>query len=616
MKKNHLLWIIVIGIGLMHSSCTDYLDKAPESGLTEDEVFSKYANFKKFFNAVYAGKDNRNMRCAFPLQIANGDMRWSLETLTELADNGRGLGVGMKSANMGTEISKFTYDNSSSRRPILDAMFKVIRIANISLQRLQQIEDATEEDIEDLRGQAYFARGYAHFTLNKYWGPMPHITYVIGAYDEWDIPRLSRYESLWSVALDMDSALVAFEKAGRVRRDPGPGQPGHLNDPDQDKPNGVAAKCLKARALLYAASPLNNVNGKKDWEEAAIANWEALQLAEEYGYALIEGDKYTDNFYGVKYTNEQIWAWHSGSKTYNGAPTSLQNGIFANKKTIYAGENPTQNFVDMFETKWGDLLDTEAGRLEATRLGHYNEQNPYINRDPRFYDIVIFNQADIIWGKPASGESKNKANIYYENKNGKYVYATHQNQDYVGVTHTGYYARKHMGDMSVQNKVNTLMTDPLIRLTELYLNYAEAVNEAYGPNGKVPGATLSAVDAINVIRARVKMPAIGSRFTVETDVFRKRIKHERSIELYGEGHHYFDIRRWKDAPTVLSQPLYGMEIEKVAKSEKYPTGFRYTRLPLPDARQSKWIDAMYYWPFDTKDYYKLKNFDTSLNPVW
>ena len=157
-------------------------------------------------------------------------------------------------------------------------MFKVIRVSNIALEKVDQIKDATQEDIEDLRGQAYFIRGYAHFVLNRYWGPMPYLNQSIGAYDEWDIPRLSKNESLRCVALDMDSAFVAFEKAGKIRRDPGPGEPGHLNDPDLEKPNGVAAKAMKARVLLYAASPLNNANGSKDWEDAAVASWEAIQL--------------------------------------------------------------------------------------------------------------------------------------------------------------------------------------------------------------------------------------------------------------------------------------------------------------------------------------------------
>lgn len=518
---------------------------------------------------------------------------------------------------MGAEINKFTYANA--QRPILDAMFKVIRISNIALQKVDGIKDANPEEIEDLRAQAYFVRGYAHFTLNRLWGPMPHITHVIGVDDQWDIPRLSKHDSYLSVTLDMDSALMAFEKAGKVRRDPGPGQPGHLADPDQEKPNGVAAKALRARAFLYAASPLNNANGVKDWEAAAVANWEAIQFALKYEYALVSADKYTTNCYGEKYTNEQIWAWHMGSMAYNNAKLqSILGGIFQEKTSYSSGENPTQNMVDMFETKWGDPLNTQADRDKATALGHYNEQDPYKNRDPRFDYGVIYNQAKITWPKMATaGDVANRANIYYSLENGQYKYATHLQQKYEGVTRTGYYVRKYCGDMSVQNKVNMLMTDPLIRLTELYLNYAEAANEAYGPNGVAPGATMSAVQVINMIRQRVGMADIKAGLTANKEMFRERIKNERAVELYCEGfHHYYDIRRWKDAPRLMSAPLYGMDIEKVKVSKEYPTGFKYARQALSDDRQVRWHDAMYYLPFETDDYYKMKNFDTSLNPVW
>lgn len=618
MKKYLVLPIILMFLFIL-PSCTDYLDKAPESGLTEEDVFGKYANFKKFFYSVYEGKDNRNIKCAYPLYFTFWDQKHGWDALTDIEDSGRIFSSQLiKQGVLGATVNRFTYDNS--RRPILDAMFKSIRRANIALQKLDLIKDASPEEIEDLKGQAYFVRGFAHFNLIRIWGPMPHITRPIEADDQWDIPRLTGYESYVGVALDMDSAYMAFEKAGLIRRDPGPGEAGHLNDPDQGKPNGVAAKALKARALLYAASPLNNVNGAKDWEDAAIACWEAIQLAHQYQYELLPLEQYTDNFYGTKYTNEHLWAWYAGTRTYNNS--NLQGvlcGPFQGATSYTSGLCPTQNLVDMFETKWGEPLNTAADREKAIAAGHYNEQDPYANRDPRFYLDIIYNQADIVWGSADGkiGEVKNKANIFYHiDETGKVKYSSLLAQNYQGITRTGYYVRKFTNDMSVKNKVTTHMTDPLLRLTELYLNYAEAANEAYGPAGKAPGASLSAVEALNVVRNRVNMPDINQAFTVNADVFRERIKNERTIELYTEGHRYFDLRRWKDAPKVMSSRLYGMDIQHVGKSAEYPTGFKYTRIELSEDRQPKWKDAMYYLPFNTDEYYKMKNFDTSLNPIW
>lgn len=597
-------------------SCTDYLDVSPEAGLSEEEVFGKYVNMKSFFDVVYGGKDGRNIQTAYPLWWMMWDQKTGLNATTDIADNGRLFwGQPVKRGVMQGSISQITYDGV--RRPVFDAMFKSIRVANLTLQNLDKVEDApTPEDIEDIRGQAYFVRAYCHFILACYWGPMPHITHAIGAYDDWDLPRLSKHETFTAIACDLDSAFVAFQAAGKIRRDPGPGQPGHLEDPLQGRPAGMAAKALKSRVLLYAASKLNNVNGIEDWKQAAEATWEALQLAEQYQYSLLPMDQYYENFHSVKYSNEQIWAWHAGKKTYNtGNVNSMISGVFANDLNYSSGENPTQNVVDMYATKWGDPLNTEADREKAAELGHYNEQNPYVDREPRFYNNIIYNMADIAWSQVKTGEYPNKANIYYtKDNNGQNIYATHWAQNYKGHTYTGYYARKYTNDLSYRNQMNggLLMTDPLIRLAELYLNYAEAVNEAYGPLGTVPGSNLTAAAALNVIRHRAELPDLSEKYLASADQFRERLYNERTVEFDQEGfHRYHDIRRWMIAPQVMTTPLIGMDIERIGDKQ-----FKYTRVELPADRQVKWFDYMYYFPFDTDDYYKFKDFDTSLNPVW
>jgi hypothetical protein len=153
-------------------------------------------------------------------------------------------------------------------------------------------------------------------------------------------------------------------------------------------------------------------------------------------------------------------------------------------------------------------------------------------------------------------------------------------------------------------------------LAELYLNYAEAANEAYGPNTAAPGAAMTAVEAINHIRQRVNMPPVLAEFTGDKDIFRDRIKNERTIELAFEGHYFYDIRRWEDAPEIYSGTMWGMDIEKVTVSPTFPTGYRYTRKKLPDNRQIAWRadGAMYYFPLRQADYEMFKNFEKY--PVW
>ena len=613
MKK--FLIVILMGMTFLTvTSCLEeYLDKAPESGLTEEEIFTKYDNFKQFFYGVYEGQKyysdgwrEFNIKNAFPRYFSHWDQKYSWEGLTDAADQGRYMeGHTFKSGQVSAFVNKFTYDGK--RRPILQSMFICIRKSNMALEKIDMLQDASPEDKDDLIAQAHFVRAFCHFELMRIWGPMPYITKTLGPEDNLDIPRLSKYETLKAVALDMDTAAFYFERAQRMRRDLGPGQPGHLNHPDQARPNGVAAKAYKARALLYAASPLNNDIGQVAWEDAAKANWEAIQIAEQEQYSLVSAADYKKNFVGTIYTNEHLWAWHAGNLTWNnGAHAGNFCGIIGNSVSSWSGVCPTQNFVDKFETRWGDPLNTEAERQSAAALGHYNEQNPYKDRDPRFYIDILYNQA------PVPGF--NIAQLWYEVKDGKTTYGELLDPKYLGRSYTGYMIRKIWGEASNKNRTSVLYTDPLMRLTELYLNYAEAANEAYGPSTPAPGATMNAIDAINFVRARINAVPIQSQFTSSPEIFRERIKNERNVELAYEGHYYQDIRRWMDAPKAYAGPIMGVQIEKAPVTAEYPTGFKYTRYALEALRQSAWKDEMYYLPFNQEDNFKMRGFVP--NEVW
>jgi len=615
MKKYIYLLIISLSV-VLYTSCESYLDKAPEQGLNEEEIFTKLANFKLFFNAVYEGQSRYNnnwrdfnIKTASPLYFDYWDQKYTLEGITDAADQGRYMeGHNFKSGSVIGFVDKFI--NDGNRRPILKSMFMDIRICNIALKNVSKIQDATDVEKNDLIAQAHFVRAYCHFTLFRYWGRMPYITSVIDADDPWDFPRLSNHETLVQIAADLDTAYTYFELAGKVRRDPGPGQPGHLADPDQRAPNGVAAKALKARALLYAASPLSNELGVTDWQNAAAANWEAIQLALANEYELLSGAERYKNYYGATYTNEQIFAFYTGSYSWNnGAFAGLYNGVFGNSKSSWSGVGPTQNFVDKYETSFGEPLNTQAERDAATAAGHYNEQDPFANRDPRLALDIITNQS------PCIGWSSGKAQIWYQVSGGKTTYSELLDQSYLGISRTGYYLRKQWGNNSTKNRITTLHTDPIIRLTELYLNYAEASNEAYGPTAiGVSGATMSAEDAINHVRTRVGMINVQPAYVASKEIFRDRIKNERNVEMSFEGHYYFDIRRWMDAPAAYGSTLYGMVAEKVAVSPTYPTGYKYVRSALGSDRQPAWKPAMYYLPFNTADNFKMRKFEP--NPVW
>ena len=592
------------------TSClNEYLDKAPDAGLNEKEVFSKYANFKSYFNAVYGGS-NFNIKAHYPLWFAGNNQKFTMEGLTDLCDMTRIQRCQPGKRGDGSTVTWAVGYNSddASKTAKVPYSWKSIRVANMAIRNIDMLQDATKEEKADLLGQAYFVRAYCHFELFRLYGSLPYIDKVLGSEDEWDLPRLSDYEMMQRVAADFQTAADCFYEARVMRRDPVSGA-GHLSASDQDKPNGVTALAMKGRALLYAASPLSNpTNDITRWEDAAKANGEALDAAiNTYGYALLPKDKYTDNFYGTKYTNEQLWAYTSGSTTnYNNDRVQVFVPYCFSNNAFSSGHCPTQNFVDKFETAGGYPLNTPEERAIAAAAGQYNEQNPFVNRDPRLDFVVIYNQKTL--------QGYGKASLYVNEDgslpSGSLLQKKSGSED--GVSETFYYEQKRTGKLSNKGVQNLLLTDPIIRLAEVYLNFAEAANEAYGPGATVPEAKMSALAALNEVRNRVGMPPIVETDYPDKDALRPRIKNERTVELCFEGYHYYcDIRRWKDAPTLGRTRLMGMRVTKLAagSSAQYPTGFRYERFELPANRQIAWKnDGMYYVQFQTSDLLKMKNY--------
>jgi starch-binding outer membrane protein, SusD/RagB family len=620
--KKQLILLLITGMSLfLTTSCLEeYLDKAPESGLTEDLVFTKYANFKLFFDANYDGRkwynngwrDTWNYKSTLPFYIDQWDQKYAMDATTDAADQGRYMeGHAWKSGNMSeTIIAKLCYDGQ--RRPILGACFDGIRMCNIAMRNVDRIQDADDVIKNDFSGQAYFLRAWYHFTMFRFWGPMPYLDYVMTPFDEtWDLARMQKNPYLQRIVQDIDSAYYFFELAGKIRRDPPPGVSGTGNYQtyEMHRPNGMAAKAFKSRVLLYAASPLNNANGTADWQKAAAAAWDAIQVAESNGVIILPHvdpvskiDRHL-NYWGKDACDESIWTYSHGSRAWNFDAT-FWNGVLTTQSSG-SGTNPTQNWVDKYETLSGMPLNTAEERAAAVTAGQYNEQDPFANRDPRLLTDVVYNQG------PLPGWTSNKAQIFFDGTTPSELLVTSWN----GRTYTGYMLRKNWAGNDTKNRTTNIFADPLFRLTELYLNYAEAVNEAYGPGGTAPGSSLTAIAAINLIRTKSGMPDVKAEYTGSTEAFRPRIKNERSVELAFEGHHYFnDIRRWMDLPQVMSSKLIAMLPQKVAVSADYPTGFRYERTELTPDRQPVWEQGMYYLPFLNADALKMKNFVS--NPVW
>ena len=305
--------------------------------------------------------------------------------------------------------------------------------------------------------------------------------------------------------------------------------------------SGRIAMAFKARLALLAASPaFNEADDAAKWETAANANADVLadlgglSYLDPKGYLFWEKAQVNDSdlSQGDKKDTKEI-IWRRDISTSTATNNTFETNNYAPSVYGHGQINPTQNFVDAFPMKNGYPIDDPASG--------YDPQKPYSNRDPRLAKIVVYD---------GSKEWNQTIKIF----DGTTVDAIGGNEY---STRTGYYMRKLLReDVSVQpNKTSTQKhVYPLIRATEIFLNYAEAANEAWGPDGKGT-AGYSAREVIAAIRKRAGISDSYLSSVTSKEDMRKVIRNERRIELSFEGKRFWDLRRWKED---LTEPAMGI----------------------------------------------------------
>ncbi|MBR1576100.1 MAG: RagB/SusD family nutrient uptake outer membrane protein [Bacteroidales bacterium] len=412
-----------------------------------------------------------------------------------------------------------------------------------------------------LTGEAYALRGVMkYFLLQNHAGlgtdgtllGIPEYNDFVSSLEDFSAPRQTFAQSVESADQDFDLALqylpMDYVDVAEV--------PAQFTDlkltADQyniafgsgftQRISGRIVQAYKARLALLAASPRFNEAGSASlWETAANANAKVLSDLGGLEYFDPNGNLFwlkaqvEDSDLGLgnkKETNEIIWRREMQDintwETDNYAPTVYGHGRI----------NPTQNFVDAFPMKNGYPIDNASSEYDA--------QHPYANRDPRLAQIVVYDMSKewnqtihILDGTTNDGIDKTEYS-----------------------TRTGYYMRKHLReDVSVQTGKTSTQKHiiPIIRATEIYLNYAEAANEAWGPDGKGSNG-YSAREVIAAIRKRagISQPDAYLEGIASKEDMRKLIRNERRIELSFEGARFWDLRRWKED---LTEPANGIRLE-------------------------------------------------------
>jgi hypothetical protein len=379
--------------------------------------------------------------------------------------------------------------------------------------------DAVKGDaalISRFSSEMYFLRAFNYVHLVKNFGGVPIITKVYSTNDtKFEEARNTFDECSKSILVDLDKAIA--------------GLPLTYSSSGMGRVTKGAAMALKANFLLFAASPLNNAsNDQAKWKAASDAAKAVIDLGT---YSLYKPAKY-ENIFLDRANSEVILAKYYNSTASDWGPTNFESTVDRDLSPNGFGGwgmgTPSQNIVDDFEMADGSKFDWNNPVLAA---------NPYKNRDPRFYASIFYD------GMPYKGRTIDTYEGGQDNPIGATVEPTN-------ATVTGYFLRKYVNPTKDVTKWVSDCQAIFIRLSEIYLNYAEAQN-ALGNDGE-------ALKYVNMIRQRAGMPDVTGAGTV----LRDKIRQERRIELAFEGQRYYDLRRWK----ILEQGMGNAMGIKIVKN--------------------------------------------------
>ena len=555
MKSFKIVWILIVV--LPFAACDTYLDQTPAALISEETIFTNYPGIQGYLDQCYSYVVEYNFSISssqtmnYAGESAN-TKSWCTEWWGEYGDYLKISGVppvgitglfNNTQANAKPDIGKATEPYG-----IYGSGWEGIRVANLTLSRLSMLKDATEEEKRLIEGQAYFFRAFFYAEMVRAYGGLPYIDKFLEADDDLDIPRQNYHETTERIIEDFDRAAALLPEDWD---DTNLGS--QFRGANRGRATKGAALAFKARCLLYAGSPLMNYEstGSYDYnmdymKRAAQAANDILDMVNRGVYSLVDFEEYytmfarTDGSY--PWTSETIFQ-RTTLRNSTAMSSSMRSKFVPNRMGGSNGAyTVTQNTVDEFDmvTTGLPIDDPESG---------YDPLDPWSNRDPRFRGGILVDGD--VWTKKDPEAHKIQS----------YKGGVDDNQH----NRTAYFCKKFwplgVNDIDMEHSGYAVVT-PHIRLAEIYLIYAEAVNEAFGPLGRAEGADLTAVEALNMVRNRAGMPDLHTKFTSSKEEFRKRLWSENYTEFFLEGHRWFDIRRWHVAHLIEFRELYDMEFDK------------------------------------------------------
>ena len=585
---------LLLGGLSLFCACSDWLDVVPEGVATVDMAFKSRTQALKYLGTCYAymPKDASTQNPA----ILGSDELWGVPTdfysVMGYSFDGHEIALGMQNAT-NPKLGRW------------GSMYRALRACNTFLDNVDKVPDLPGGEREQWIAEITVLKAYYHFLLVQMYGPVPLVRE--------NIPVTADISSVKVVREPVDDCFRYIVELLDEACE-GDKLPKSIEDPvnDMGRITKTIAKALKAKVLVTAASPLFNGNNDQatlrnrdgsplfntnfdlaKWQIAAEACREAIEICREAEVMLYEypnisyGDTVaTDmtlrNAFSLRWNSEIIWA-NPQSLAYGGynrgsmvqATMPRLNEEYKNSDYFSKVINIPLKMAHLFYTNHGVPLAEDNTRdmsvindLRAAKKkdGLYIREGRitidlHFDREPRFYAWVGFDGA--IWFGAGRINDKAPATLWHLGFKGG------ETDGITSVTElTGYIPKKYIPTGAQLNSINNIsVLDyawPIMRLSDLYLLYAEAINEAEGgPNGTNSAEMFKYID---LVRKRAGLEGVkeswdkytnnSQKYKTQTGM-RDIIRQERMIELSFEGHRFWDVRRWKIATDICNAPLQG-----------------------------------------------------------
>ena len=566
MKK----FLYMISAVLMVSAC-NFLDFDETSSLYDrDDMYTTYSNIQKMLTNIYGYMPYKDIA----------------DVSSALRDCGSD---DAEYADPDASVQRFNNGNWSAIQTVDDkwTFYNAIRSSNEFLESIKTV------DISMYRYDSKYNQWMEHLAL------YPYEARTLRAYYLFELAR--RYGDI-AMPVDVMLSVAEANSIGKTGFDDVveyiaeecdtcakylPDSYMDMLDSEYGRVTRGFAMAVKAKALLYAASPLHNPDGDPEkWKKAALAAKDIIELKSVYGvpvYALDPAEK-ANNITPSQEVILQIMRSESNSFEKYNFPARFTMG----QRTTMAGTFPTQELVDAFQTAAGYDVTLDASGWHTSDPA-FNLSKPYEGRDPRFARAILADGMDF------------KGSTIDVSVGGADYSATRQGLG----SPTGYYLRRYIiesCDFTPEAEVMGKHSWILARYAEVLLSYAEALNEYLGPDATDADFTLSARAALNQVRANASMPNVS---VSGKDDFRKAVQREWRVEFAFEDHRFWDVRRWKigaDTQTSVS----GVEIVNTGGSKSY-------KRTLVENRT--WEDKMYLYPIPQSELFCNPNLGPQ-NPGW